>query len=275
MKDEMDSMVRNKVWELVDLLPQCKSIGNKWIFKIKYRTDGSIDKFKARLVAKGFTQIEGIDYEETFSHVVRFASIRLLLALVSHLDLELFQMDVKNAFLNRNLKEEIYMDQPIGFVSKGQEDKVCCLKRSLYGLKQFFRSWYFRFHEAITSFGFDMVSEDHCVYVKRTTNEIMFLSLYVDDILLVVNNLEMINATKQWLSSVFEMKDMGEARYVLCVKIVRNHSKKLLRMCQEAYIKRVLERFRMHHSKPVDTPIEKGLTLSLDQCPKQTKKKRK
>ena len=120
-------------------------------------------------MAKSFTQIESLDYEETFSPVVRFASIRLLLTLVAHLDLELFQMDIKTAFLNGNLEEEINMNQPIGFVLKVQEDKVCRLKRSIYDLKQSSRSWYFRFYEAITSFGFAMISEDHCVYVKRTT----------------------------------------------------------------------------------------------------------
>jgi len=160
-------------------------------------------------------------------------------------------MDIKIAFLNGNLEEEIYMDQAIGYVSKGQEDKVCRLKRSIYGLKQSSRSCYFRFYEAITSFSFAMVSEDHCVYVKRTTREIIFLTLYVDDILLVGNNLEMINATKQWLSSVFEMKDMGEVRYVLGVEIVRNRPKKILGMCQEAYIKRVLKRFRITIPNPL------------------------
>jgi len=120
-----------------------------------------------------------------------------------------------------------------------------------------------------------MVLEDHCVYVKKTTRGIMFLTLYVDNILLAGNNLEMINTTKQWLSSVFGMEDMGEARYVLGVKIVRNRPKKLLDMCQEAYIKRVVERFRMHYSKPVDTPIDKGLTLSLDQFPKTDQEKEK
>ena len=123
--------------------------------------------------------------------------------------------------------------KPIGFVSMGQEDKVCHLKISIYGLKQSSRSWYFRFHEAMTSFGFTMVSNDHCVYVNRTRG-IMLLTLYVDDILLVENNLEMINVTRQWLSFVFEMKDMGEARYVLGMKIVKNGPKKRLGMCQEA-----------------------------------------
>ena len=170
--------------------------------------------------------------------MVTFASIRVVLAMVAHLDLELFQMNVRTAFLNGNLEEEIYMDQPIGFVSKGQEDNVCHLKRSIYGLKHFSRSWYLRFHEVITSLGLSMASEDHCVHVKRSTGGIMFLTLYFDDILLVGNNLEMIEATKKWLSSFFEMKDMGEARYVLGVKIIRNHPKKLLSMSQEAYIKK-------------------------------------
>ena len=275
MRDELDSMAKNEVWDLVDLPPGRRAIGNKWVFKVKRRADGSIDKFKARLVAKGYTQVEGVDYEETFSPVVRLASIRLLLALVAHLDLELFQMDVKTAFLNGNLEEEIYMVQPIGFVSKGQEDKVCHLKKSIYGLKQSSRAWYFRFHEAITVFGFTMVSEDHCVYVKRTSVGIMFLTLYVDDILLAGSDMEMINATKRWLSSVFEMKDMGEARYVLGVEILRDRSKKLLGLSQKAYIEKVLERFRMHYSKPVDTPVDKGLILSLEQCPKTEVEKQK
>ena len=169
MMYEMDSSVRNNIWELVDLSPQRKSIGSKCGIKIKRRIDGLIDKFKAPLVVKGFIQIEGVDYEETFSPVVRFASILLLLSLVTHLDLELFQMDVNIAFLNGSLEEEIYMDQPIGFVSEGQEYKVCHLKRSIYRFKQSSRTWYLRFHEVITSFGLSIVSEDHCMYVKRST----------------------------------------------------------------------------------------------------------
>ncbi|KAL0405649.1 UNVERIFIED_CONTAM: Retrovirus-related Pol polyprotein from transposon TNT 1-94 [Sesamum latifolium] len=183
MKEEMSSMAKNNVWELVDLPAGRKTIGNKWVLKVKRNADGSIDKFKARLVAKGYTQREGIDYEETFSPVVRFASVRLILAIVVHLDLELFQMNVKTAFLNGELDEEIYMDQPEGFT---------------------------------------MVEEDHCVHVKRSEKNFMILSLYVDDILLTENNMEMIVATKKWLSSTFEMKDMGEAEYIIGVKIHRD-----------------------------------------------------
>jgi hypothetical protein len=132
----MSSMDKNNGWELVDLPPRRKTIGNKWVLKVKRKADGSIDRYKARLVAKGYTQREGIDYEDTFSLVVRFASIRLILSIVAKQDLELFQMDVKTAFLNGELDEEIYMAQPACFEVKGHERKVCRLKRSIYGLKQ-------------------------------------------------------------------------------------------------------------------------------------------
>uniref|UniRef100_A0A2N9IQ42 Integrase catalytic domain-containing protein n=1 Tax=Fagus sylvatica TaxID=28930 RepID=A0A2N9IQ42_FAGSY len=241
MQEEMSSMDKNNVWELVDLPPGRKTIGNKWVLKVKRKADGSIDRYKARLVAKGYTQREGIDYEDTFSPVVRFASIRLILSIVAKQDLELFQMDVKTAFLNGELDEEIYMAQPAGFEAKGHERK--------------------------------MIEEDHCVYLKRSKRSILILSLYVDDILLAGNDMDSIVTTKKWLSSTFEMKDMGEANFVLGVKITRDRSKKLLSLSQGTYIKKILERFHMHNSKPIDTPMEKGCTLSLDQCPKNDEEK--
>uniref|UniRef100_A0A2N9FS65 Integrase catalytic domain-containing protein n=1 Tax=Fagus sylvatica TaxID=28930 RepID=A0A2N9FS65_FAGSY len=241
MQEEMSSMDKNNVWELVDLPPGRKTIGNKWVLKVKRKADGSIDRYKARLVAKGYTQREGIDYEDTFSPVVRFASIRLILSIVAKQDLELFQMDVKTAFLNGELDEEIYMAQPAGFEAKGHERKVCRLKRSIYGLKQSSRQWYLRFHDSITSFGFEMIEEDHCVYLKRSKRSILILSLYVDDILLAGNDMDSIVTTKKWLSSTFEMKDMGEANFVLGVKITRDRSKKLLSLSQGTYIKKILE----------------------------------
>ena len=111
----MNSMKSYKVWDFIDLSPRRKTVGNKWVLNIKHKVDGTIDIYKARLVAKGYTQQEGIDYKETFSTVVRFASIRLILAIIARMDLELYQMDIKTTFLNEELDEEIYMDQPLGF----------------------------------------------------------------------------------------------------------------------------------------------------------------
>ena len=273
MEEELESMRVNQVWELVDLPEGRRAIGNKWVLKVKHKADGSVERFKARLVAKGFTQQEGIDYEETFSHVVRFTSIRLILAIVASLDLELHQMDVKTAFLNGELDEEIYMEQPTGFVEEGNEHKVCKLLKSIYGLKQSSRQWYFRFQEVVLSNGFTMIDEDNCVYTKRSKGKFVIMSLYVDDILIAGNDKDFVMDVKAWLSSSFEMKDMGEAAYILGVKISRDRSKRLLSLSQETYIKKVLERFGMQNCKSIDTPVCKGDTLSQRQCPETREEK--
>ena len=275
MKDELESMEKNKVWNLVNLPPNRKTIGCKWVLKIKQKADGTPEKFKARLVAKGYTQKEGIDYEETFSPVVRFASIRLLLAIVAHMDLELYQMDVKTAFLNGELNEEIYMDQPTGFEVKGQEHKVCKLNRSIYGLKQASRQWNKRFHDAMVQDQYRVLNEDHCVYIKTSKDGFVILSLYVDDILLTGNHKAFIESTKRWLSINFDMKDMGEASYVLGVKITRDRSKRLLALSQETYVRKVLERFNMTNCKGIDTPVEKNINLSKEMSPKNSDEKEK
>jgi hypothetical protein len=177
-------------------------------------------------------------------------------------------MDSKTTFLNGKLDEEIYMDQLVGFVAKGQERKVCKLKQFIYGLKQSCRQWYLRFHRAILLNGFTMIEKDHCVYTKRSKGSFIILSLYVDNILLVSNDVEMIVATKEWLSSNFEMKDISEADYILGVKIFRDHLKKILGLSQQTYIKKVLECFQMSDCKPIDTSIAKNESLSPNMCPK-------
>jgi hypothetical protein len=275
MKEEMESMKINQVWDLVDLPSGRRSIGNKWVLKIKRKADGLIERYKARLVVKGYTQEEVIDYKDTFSPVVRITSVRLILAIVAHMDLELYQMDVRIAFLYEELNEEIYMDQPLELKTKGQERKVCKLKRSIYGLKQASRQWNIKFHQAILKGGFTMMEEDHCVYLKRSNNSFIILSLYVNDILIAGNSKEMIDTTKKWLSSNFEMKDMGEASYVLGVKIIRDRAKRLLGLTQETYIKKMLERYHMQDSKPMDTHVDKSLSLSCDMCPKTLEERRK
>ena len=165
------------------------------------------------------------------------------MALVAHFDLELHQMDVKTAFLNENLDEEVYMDQPKGFALKGKENLVCKLKRSIYGLKQASRQWYIKFHNTIISFDFKENTVDKCIYLKVSGSKFIILILYVDDILLASSDLGLLHETKKFLIKNFEMKDMGEAAYVIGIEIFRNRSQRLLGLSQKAYIKKVLERF--------------------------------
>ncbi|KAK1697691.1 hypothetical protein QYE76_014388 [Lolium multiflorum] len=225
MEDELKSMSSNDVWDLVEVPNDAKRVGSKWIYKTKYDPKGNIERFKARLVAKGFTQREGIDYNETFSPVSSKDSFRIVMALVAHFDLELHQMDVKTAFLNGDLDEDVYMTQPEGFVVEGKEHLACRLKKSIYGLKQASRQWYLKFDKIIRTFGFTENVVDNCIYVKFKGSRFTILVLYVDDILLACSDKDMLHETKNFLSSNFDMKDLGEASYVLGIEIHRDRSK--------------------------------------------------
>ena len=268
MKEEMNSMTTNGVWDLVELPDGVKAIGCKWVYKTKKDSLGNIERYKARLVAKGFTQKEGIDYKETFSPVSKKDSLRIILALVAHFDLELQQMDVKTAFLNGELEEEVYMKQPEGFSSSRGEHLVCKLKKSIYGLKQASRQWYLKFHDVISSFEFVENIMDQCIYQKVSGSKICFLILYVDDILLATNDKGLLYEVKQFLSENFDMKDMGDASYVIGIKIHRDRFQGILGLSQETYINKVLERFRMKDCSPSIAPIVKGDKFNLNQCPR-------
>ncbi|KAK8986979.1 hypothetical protein V6N11_055296 [Hibiscus sabdariffa] len=228
MRSEMDSMSDNQVWTLVEPPEGIKPIGCKWVFKKKTDMDGNVQTYKRRLVAKGYRQIHGIDYDETFSLVAMFKSIRILLAIAAFHDYEIWQMDVKTAFLNGKLEEDVYMTQPEGFVTPENAGKVCKLQRSIYGLKQASRSWNLRFNDAIKEFGFIRNEDEPCVYKKFSGSIVSFLILYVDDILIIGNDIPTLQSVKAWLSSFFSMKDLGEATYILGVKIYRDRSRRLL-----------------------------------------------
>ena len=166
---------------MVDLPPGNKPIGYKWIFKRKLKPDGTIDKYKARLVAKGYRQKEGLDYFDTYSPVSRITSIRMLIAIASLYNMDIHQMDVKTAFLNGELDEEIYMEQPEGFVVEGQENKVCRLVKSLYGLKQVPKQWHEKFDHTMLSHGFKINECDKCVYIKTFSNSCVYtLITFID-----------------------------------------------------------------------------------------------
>ena len=267
MRDEIQSMRHNGVWELIELPEGHRPIGCKWVYKTKKDHKGKVEKFKARLVAKGFTQREGVDYEATFSPVSSKDSFRVIMALVAHFDMELHQMDVKTAFLNGDLKEEVYMVQHEGFVANDSGKLVCILKKSIYGLKQASRQWYLKFHSVVTSYGFVENKVDQCIYCKVSGRKFIFLILYVDDILLASSDLGLLHETKRMLSNNFDMKDLGEASFVLGIEIHRNRSCRLLGLSQRAYVDRVLERFNMQLCKPRIAPVCKGDKLSLSQCP--------
>jgi hypothetical protein len=267
MKSEIQSMYDNQVWNLIEPSDGLKTIGCKWVFKKKTDMDGNVHTYKARLVAKGFRQTHGIDYDETFSPVAMIKSIRILLAIAAYYDYEIWQMDVKTAFLNGNLLEDVYMTQPEGFVDPENSGKVCKLQRSIYGLKQASRSWNLRFDESVKEFGFIKNEDEPCVYQKVSGSAIVFLVLYVDDILLIGNDIPILQNVKAWLGKCFSMKDLGEAAYILGIKIYRDRSRKLLGLSQSTYIDKVLKRFSMQDSKRGFLPMSHGINLSKTQCP--------
>ncbi|KAJ9544153.1 hypothetical protein OSB04_023860 [Centaurea solstitialis] len=251
MKAEMQSMYDNQVWELTDLPQHCRAVGRKW----------------ARLVAKGFTQTHGIDYDETFSPVAMLKSIRILMAISAYFNYEIWQMDVKTAFLNGKLTEDVYMEQPEGFEDPKNPNKVCKLLKSISGLKQASRSWNLHFDERIKEFGFTKSEFEPCVYTKFSGSMVTFLVLYVDDILLIGNDVPTLQSVKGWLSKCFQMKDLGEAAYILGIKIYRNRSKRLIGLSQSTYIDKILKIFKMDESKKGFIPMQHGIVLSKTQCP--------
>lgn len=272
MQSEYDALIKNGTWEIVDLPENRKAINSKWVFKTKKDMAGNIIKYKARLVIKGCAQRSGIDYSETYSPVVRYNSIRFLLAMAAKYDLEIDQMDAVSAFLQGDLTEKIYMVQPECF-AKGA--KVCCLKKSLYGLKQASRVWNEKLDSALKSFGMEQSVVDPCIYFKSENGCILIVAVYVDDILIFSNNLKLKNKLKNNLKNNFEMKDIGEVKNILGMQITRNRSKGTISISQEQYIREILCKFNMADCNPVSTPMETKKILSNEMCPKTESEKDK
>ena len=253
MKEEIHMIEKNHTWELVDRPADKNIIGVKWIFRTKLNADSSINKFKARLVVKGYAQVYGVDYSDTFAPVARMDTIRLLLAVAAHKNWKVFQMDVKSAFLNGDLQEEIYVEQPAGFVVQGEEDKVYMLKKALYGLKQAPRAWYGRIDDYLTGFGFQKSLSESTLYVKKIDDDVLIVSLYVDDLLVTGSNLQQIERFKQDMMQAFEMSDLGLMSFFLGMEI--KQSRGVIFIGQEKYAKEILKKFQMENCKPTATPM--------------------
>jgi histone deacetylase 1/2 len=262
MNLEYDALLRNKTWRLVPR-PQGKNIiGCKWVYKVKHKAYGSVDRYKARLVAKGFKQRYGIDYEDTFSPVVKAATIHLILSIAVSNGWSLRQLDVQNAFLHGVLGEEVYMDQPPSYADKARPGYVCKLERALYGLKQAPRAWYARLCGKLVSLGFKPSRADTSLFYYSKGGHTLFVLVYVDDIIVASSSL---GATKALLSDLqhdFALKDLGDLHYFLGIEVKRDSSGLVL--SQSKYANDILARSGMDKCKTVDTPLASTQKLSVD-----------
>ena len=259
MNKEIEALQANNTWSLVPLPLHKKPIGCKWVYKIKHNPDGTVERYKARLVAKGYSQVEGVDYRETFAPVAKLTTVRVLLGLASIQGWHLHQLDVNNAFLNGDLFEDVYMHLPPGFGRKG-ETRVCKLHKSLYGLKQASRQWFLKLSQALKSAGFKQSWSDYSLFVRNTHGKFTALLVYVDDVILAGNSLQDIEDTKNFLAKHFKLKDMGKLKYFLGIEVAR--SKQGIVLCQRKYALEILEDTGFLGAKSSRFPVEQSLVLT-------------
>ncbi|KPI92981.1 Copia protein [Papilio xuthus] len=258
INDELKSHAINKTWTLVPR-PQGKNIVDcKWIFTVKNDEFGKPSRYKARLVARGFSQQYLTDYDETFAPVARIATFRFLMSFAIQHNLLVHHMDVKTAFLNGKLQEEIYMKIPEG-VTCNNSNFVCKLNKALYGLKQAARCWFETFEQSLKREGFQNSSVDRCLYVLNNgdVNKNIYVVLYVDDLVISCSENERMQNFKRYLMSKFKMTDLNDIKLFLGIKITRSENE--ISFDQSAYINRVLDKFNMQDCKPVNTPLESKL----------------
>ena len=250
--EELCALIANGTWEYCKKPYDRNIVTSKWVFKVKYTASNLVDRYKARLVARGFTQIFGIDYEETFSPTLRHESLQMLLSLAAYYGFEIEQMDVPNAYVKGNLEEEIYIDVPEGLtLPPRMKDCVLRLKKSLYGLKQSGREWNKKISQFLNSIEYKAITNDTCIFVNHATRVI--IALYVDDLLIFSKSKSAIKEIKALLNCEYKMKDLGPARYVLGIRIWREGKKIILD--QSNYIKNFLRDFQIENAKPVLTPL--------------------
>jgi hypothetical protein len=255
---EFNSLQANDTWDLVSLPTGRRALTSRWVFKVKRDEMGKVDRYKGRLVARGFAQQHGVDYEETYSPVVRFDTIRALLAHAVQSGLHVHQMDVETAFLNGELEEEVFMQQPEGYAEPGKEDLVCRLKKSLYGLKQSPRCWNKAFRDYMEESKFVQATADACVFVRGDT----IVAVYVDDLILLAPSEKELCEVKVGLSNRFKMKDLGSLHYILGIGVVQEKGQ--ISINQGNYIDGLLKRYGMGDCKPVATPADGSVQLVAD-----------
>ena len=257
IKDEIDSLLTNNTWTLVTKPENRNIVDCKWIFTIKNDEFGNPVKYKARVVARGFSQEYLIDYNETFAPVARISSFRFIMAYANQFNLMVHHMDVKSAFLNGILKDEIYMKVPEGI--KCKENEVCKLNKAIYGLKQSAKCWFEIFEQTLINKGFRNSSVDRCIYIldKGDISKNIYIVLYVDDLVIATANQDSMQNFKNYLKNKFRMTDLDEIKFFIGIKIVRSENR--ISLDQSAYVKTILDRFKMADCKTISTPLESKL----------------
>lgn len=261
MSSELDALMTNHTWDLVPKPPNHNIVGCKWIFRIKRNPDGTLNKYKARLVAKGFHQRPGVDYSETFSPVVKPATVRIVLSIALSHNWPLKQLDVNNAFLNGTITEEVYMAQPPGFTDLTHPTHVCRLRKALYGLKQAPRAWYHALRDFLVQYGFSNSYSDTSLFFYNKAGHTMYLLVYVDDLILTGSCSTTLARFTSQLSHRFALKDLGDLHYFLGIEVLP-HDHGLL-LSQQKYILDLLDRTHMSDAKAVATPMATSTSLSI------------
>ncbi|XP_022020159.1 uncharacterized mitochondrial protein AtMg00810-like [Helianthus annuus] len=264
MQKEFDALEANHTWTITSLPAGKKPIKSKWVYKVKYRADGTVERCKARLVVRGNTQQAGIDYTETFSPVVKMTTIRSLIATATKMHWSLHQLNVNNAFLHGDLDEEIYMQPPAGMILD-DPSKVLKLQKSLYGLKQTSRQWYENLSDVLKSKGYIRSSNDHSLFSKQMGDSIVHVVVYVDDILLTGNDETEMQALKSFLHSTFQIKDLGSLNYFLGIEILKVPNGII--MTQRKLAHDLLEEFKDFDSSATLCPLPPNLQLLQDTGP--------
>ena len=259
MNTEMASLKENNVWDLVEPPVGQKIVGCKWVYKIKTGADGSVQRYKARLVAQGFKQKYGTDFDETFCPVVRQESLRLLMALSVQHGLTLHQIDITTAL--GKLDKVVYMQLPNGYACKGKEKYVYKLNKCIYGLKQSPCCWNLTLDTYLKKLKFVQTASDPCIYYRKTGGDIMYVGVYVDDIILAGKTVRQLEEIKRDLSQEFDIKDLGKLGYFLGMKVVQNEESQSIWIRQSAYAKNLLRKHGMQDSKPNGTPTDVNFKL--------------
>jgi hypothetical protein len=265
VQHEYSSLIDNGTWELVDLPPDRVVVNNMWIYKVKLDTVGDVFRFKARFVAKGFSQRVGLDYMETFSLVIRMASLRLFLAIAAARDLELCQLDIDTTFLYAPIKEGVYIRQPLGF-SDGTS-KVCHLKRCLYGLEQSPHEFNMLLRAWLVDNGWQQCFSYRCIYIFRAGHVFAMIVLYVDDIPAACNDAGWLTSFNAQLGDRFKIKDLGDLSPLLGMHISRDRSARTISLNQSKYMRDILTKYGMTDSKPSSLPMDPGFLAGLVHMP--------